>query len=83
MGIQVTVVCYGPRYFSIKMKSWVGLAVFLQAVLLVAAQESINPREGINTGMHVGIALAMSFTILITCQISVNCIKKRCVKVIP
>jgi uncharacterized membrane protein len=52
-------------------------------VTFVSAQESVNAHEGFNVGMHAGVALAISFTILATFAITVNVIKKKCVKVIP
>jgi hypothetical protein len=56
--------------------------VFVVACLVVAvsAQESVNAQEGFEVGKQVGIALAICYSILATFAISVNCIKKRCVK---
>jgi hypothetical protein len=48
--------------------------------LAVSAQESVNAQEGFEVGKQVGIALAICYTILGTFAITVNCIKKRCVK---
>jgi hypothetical protein len=52
-------------------------------VVLSRAQESINAHEGFNVPMQAGIALTICFTILATFAITVNVIKKKCVKVIP
>ena len=50
---------------------------------IAAAVPGVNAHEGFNVGMHAGVALAISFTILATFAITVNVIKKKCVKVIP
>jgi len=53
------------------------VAFFLVCGLLLqpaAAQESIDAREGFNTGMHVGIALAMCFGVLTVFIVGVNCL---------
>jgi hypothetical protein len=48
--------------------------------LCVTAQESINAQEGFDVGKQVGIALAICFSVLACFTVTVNCIKKRCVK---
>jgi len=40
----------------------------------------INAHEGFDVGKQAGIALAISFTILATFTVTVNVIKRRCVK---
>jgi len=61
-----------------------GVLFHLMGLLaLASAQESVNAHEGFNVGMHAAIALVISFSILTTFAISVNVIKKKCVKVIP
>lgn len=43
----------------------------------------INAHEGFNVGMQAGIALAICFSILGSFAITVNIIKRKCVKTIP
>jgi len=57
--------------------------VLLQSFFAVFAQESINAHEGFNVGMQAGIALAICFSILTTFIITINIIKKKCVRSIP
>ncbi len=38
----------------------------------------INVHSGMNVGVHVAIALAICYTILATCAISVNVIHRNC-----
>jgi hypothetical protein len=57
---------------------FLAVVVMLQVLLLASAQESINPHQGINVGMHVGLALAISFGILASCAIGVNIIHFNC-----
>jgi len=47
---------------------------------LTAAQESVNAREGFEVGKQAGIALVICYSTLAVFAISVNLIKKRCVK---
>jgi len=54
--------------------------LFLLSLVTVFAQESINVGEGINLGMHAGLALLISYAILATCAIGVNIITRRCAK---
>merc|ERR1712002_70766 len=49
------------------------LAVYL-CCAMVSAQESINVHAGVNIGMHAGIAVLISFSILATCTGIVNLI---------
>jgi len=49
-------------------------------LVAVTAQESINAQEGFEVGKQVSIALAICFSILGSFTITVNMIKKRCVK---
>jgi len=65
------------------MKLLLVLVVILQTIFAVFAQESINAHEGFDVGMQAGIALAICFSILGTFAITVNVIKKKCVKTIP
>lgn len=65
------------------MKELIGFAVFLQTLFGVLAQESINAHEGFEVGKQAGIALAICFSILASFAITVNVIKKKCVKNIP
>lgn len=65
------------------MKNILTGLVLLQAILVVFAQESINPHEGFNVGMQAGIALAICFSILATFAITINVIKRKCVKSQP
>jgi hypothetical protein len=65
------------------MKLILSVLVFLQTLLLALAQESINAHEGFNVPMQAGIALAICFSILGSFAITVNIIKKKCVKSIP
>lgn len=58
-----------------------GLLVHMMSV--ASAQESINAHEGFDVGMQAGIALVICFAILATFTITVNVIKRKCVKVIP
>nr|AIU94779.1 hypothetical protein [Phragmatopoma lapidosa] len=51
--------------------------VLIQAIVLVSAQESINPHEGIKVWMHALIAVVMSYGILTTCILGVNVIHKK------
>ena len=43
----------------------------------------INAGEGINVGMHAGIAILISFSILGGCAIGVNIVSRYCAKNIP
>jgi len=43
----------------------------------------VNAHEGFEVGKHAAVALFISFTILATFAITVNIVKKKCVKVIP
>lgn len=43
----------------------------------------INAHDGFDVGMQAGIALVICFAILATFTITVNTIKRKCVKVIP
>jgi hypothetical protein len=56
--------------------------VCLIAVILdlVSAQESINAQEGFEVGKQVGIALAISFSILTFAIVTVNVLKAKCLK---
>jgi len=65
------------------MKLLLVLVVLLQTIFAAFAQESINAHEGFDVGMQAGIALAICFSILGTFAITVNVIKKKCVKTIP
>lgn len=67
------------------MTKWIWcVAVLLQMMLsIVTGQESINAHQGFDVGMQAGIALVICFTILATFAITVNVIKRKCVKVIP
>jgi len=56
------------------------LSVLVFCLSLTTAQESVNAREGFNVGMQAGLALLISYSVLATFAISVNIIKKRCVK---
>jgi predicted histidine transporter YuiF (NhaC family) len=65
------------------MKLLFVLLLIVQAVISALAQESINAHEGFDVGMQAGIALAICFSILGTFAITVNIIKRKCVKSIP
>jgi hypothetical protein len=65
------------------MKMFLSLLVLFQTLLSVLAQESINAHEGFNVPMQAGIAITICFSILATFAITVNVIKKKCVKTIP
>lgn len=56
--------------------------VFMVCAMLgcVLGQESIRAQEGFDVGMHVGIALAICFSILAFIVIAVNVVKAKCVK---
>jgi len=64
------------------MKNFLLAAIVFLSYQLVAvtAQESINAQEGFEVGKQVSIALAICFSILGSFTITVNMIKKRCVK---
>jgi len=59
------------------------LVVLASMFVMSFAQESVNAHEGFYVGKHAAIALLISFTILATFTITINIIKKKCVKVIP
>jgi hypothetical protein len=65
------------------MKLLFGVIVLIQAIFSVLAQESINAHEGFDVGMQAGIALAICFSILGSFAVTVNIIKRKCVKSIP
>jgi hypothetical protein len=65
------------------MKMFLSLLILFQTLLSVFAQESINAHEGFNVPMQAGIAITICFSILATFAITVNVIKKKCVKTIP
>jgi hypothetical protein len=54
--------------------------LLLSFIGLSTAQESINAHEGFDVGKQAGLALAISFSILATFTVTINVIKKRCVK---
>lgn len=62
------------------------MELFYKAVILFSAfvvalgQESINVHEGLNVGMHAGIALVICFSILAGCAIGVNLVTRMCAK---
>jgi len=51
--------------------------------ILCVVAVGINPHEGFNVGMQAGIALAICFSILATFAITINVIKRKCVKSQP
>jgi len=55
------------------------LLVLLLAVT-VMAQESVNAAAGINVGMHAGLAILISFSILGSCAIGINIVSRFCGK---
>lgn len=67
----------------VNMKLLLALIVVFQTIYAALAQESINAHEGFDVGMQAGIALAICFSILGTFAITVNVIKRKCVKSIP
>jgi hypothetical protein len=58
----------------------VKLMLIAACIVAVFGQESINVHNGMNVGMHAGIALLMSFGILATCAVGVNIITRMCSK---
>jgi len=49
--------------------------VFVNLMLpSVSAQDSINAREGFDVGYNLGVAIAISFTILSSFILIINCI---------
>lgn len=56
------------------------LLIIAMTIVTVFGQESINVGVGMNVGMHAGIAVLMSFSILASCAIGVNVLTKFCAK---
>lgn len=55
--------------------------VFISAfIAVVFGQESINVHEGMNVGMHAGVALVICFGILASCAIGINLVTRFCAK---
>jgi len=69
---------------SVNMFNVIALFVFAAALYgSGSAQESVNAHEGFDVGMHAAISLTICFVILTTFAITINLIKKKCVKVVP
>jgi len=60
------------------MKALLAVLFLCASVFMAYGQESIRVHDGINVGMHAGIALLMSFGILGTCIIATNLIHRNC-----
>jgi len=66
-----------------RMKTLVAIFVFLVTVFQVHGQESINAHEGFDVGKQAGLALTICFAILAAFTLTINVIKRKCVKMIP